>query len=146
MTPCAISSHPLRISIHSCSGTEAGSQAVPDPSCGEGNCKAECCPICMFIPLMDVSCADAISEAINNNVSSAIEYTRLERNVKSLQSLPRAKPRGAAFISPGRKSGDRWKKRTSPVRNGTHSHAISWPVVVLLSFTTAEDMLVAGMP
>src|SRR5579864_3919228 len=38
MTPCAINSHPPRIHIHSCPCTEAGCDAVPDPSCGDGNC------------------------------------------------------------------------------------------------------------
>src|SRR5271154_2526224 len=63
MTPCAISSQPPRIRIHACSGTEAGSHAVPDPACGEGNCEVSwasigiCIGIC--IPLMEVSCAEA---------------------------------------------------------------------------------------
>jgi hypothetical protein len=34
-------------------------------------------------------------------------------------------PSAAAFISPGRKSGDRSDKSASPVRDGTRSHTVS---------------------
>src|SRR5579863_3702433 len=66
MTPCAITSQPPGIHIHSCPGTDAGSHAVPDPACGEGNCEAAFASVDMFICIppcmsrMESSCAEAV--------------------------------------------------------------------------------------
>src|ERR1700692_2630319 len=61
------------MSIHSCSGTEAGSHAVPEPACDEGNCIAgPCSSIC--IPPMEVSCA----EARHKNIATTTEYVTSE--------------------------------------------------------------------
>src|SRR5579862_634532 len=55
ITPCAMKSQPPRISIQECSGAEAGSQAVPEPCCGDGNCSVDSCSI--FMPCMESFCA-----------------------------------------------------------------------------------------
>src|SRR5208283_5911016 len=63
MTPCAISSQPPRISIQACSGTDAGSQAVPEPSCGEGNCGDSILSIDIGILFREESCANPALES-----------------------------------------------------------------------------------
>src|SRR5579864_6263663 len=56
MTPWAMRSQPPRIHIHSCAGTEAGSQLVPEPACGDGAVEVSAS---MCIPAMEGSWAEA---------------------------------------------------------------------------------------
>src|SRR5690349_11415556 len=70
MTPCAITSQPPRIHIHSFAGTEAGCHPVPDPACGDGNTTAAGASIC--IPAMEASCSCATRDVTDITIRNSV--------------------------------------------------------------------------
>src|SRR5579862_988537 len=78
MAPCAIHIHPPCIHIHSCTASDAGCQAEPDPSCGEGR-EAACSSIRM--PGIGIPCSEgrgfpcASPRAAKNKMHNRIFFT-----------------------------------------------------------------------